>query len=76
MADNAAAQRLQVLLADIPETRILAGESGLCEVASSADSNTVMAAIVGAAGLAPTLAAVRAGEASSSCQQRSLGDVR
>lgn len=62
MADAEAAERLQALLADLPETRVLAGESGLCEVAASAESDTVMAAIVGAAGLAPTLAAVRAGK--------------
>jgi 1-deoxy-D-xylulose-5-phosphate reductoisomerase len=36
------------------------GEEALCEVAAAAD--TVMAAIVGAAGLAPALAAVRAGK--------------
>lgn len=36
------------------------GEAALCEVAAQAD--TVMAAIVGAAGLAPTLAAARAGK--------------
>ncbi|WP_226595753.1 1-deoxy-D-xylulose-5-phosphate reductoisomerase [Marinobacter nauticus] len=62
MADAEAAERLKALLADIPETRVLAGETGLCEVAASAASDTVMAAIVGAAGLAPTLAAVRAGK--------------
>ena len=62
MADAEAAERLKALLADMPETRVLAGEAGLCEVAASAESDTVMAAIVGAAGLAPTLAAVRAGK--------------
>lgn len=62
MADAEAAERLKALLADMPETRVLAGETGLCEVAASAESDTVMAAIVGAAGLAPTLAAVRAGK--------------
>ncbi len=62
MADAEAAERLKALLADMPETRVLAGETGLCEVAASAASDTVMAAIVGAAGLAPTLAAVRAGK--------------
>ena len=62
MADAEAAERLKALLADMPETRVLAGEAGLCEVAASAASDTVMAAIVGAAGLAPTLAAVRAGK--------------
>ncbi len=38
------------------------GEQALCDVASSPDTDTVMAAIVGAAGLAPTLAAGRAGK--------------
>jgi 1-deoxy-D-xylulose-5-phosphate reductoisomerase len=38
------------------------GEAALCAVAASADTDTVMAAIVGAAGLAPTLAAARAGK--------------
>lgn len=43
-------------------TDVLYGEAGLCEVASASDVDTVMAAIVGAAGLPPTLAAVRAGK--------------
>jgi len=61
MADPEAAERLRQLLADIP-VRVLAGESGLCEVASAPQADTVVAAIVGAAGLRPTLAAVRAGK--------------
>ena len=43
-------------------TEILIGEQGLCDVASASDVDAVMAAIVGAAGLKPTLAAVRAGK--------------
>ena len=43
-------------------TRVLAGAEGLAEVASLPEVDTVLAAIVGAAGLAPTLAAVRAGK--------------
>src|SRR5690606_24312099 len=43
-------------------TRVLAGEEGLCEVAAHPEADAVMAAIVGAAGLRPTLAAVRAGK--------------
>jgi 1-deoxy-D-xylulose-5-phosphate reductoisomerase len=43
-------------------TRVLAGPEGLCEVATLAQADTVVAAIVGAAGLAPTLAAARAGK--------------
>ncbi len=38
------------------------GTDALCEVASAAECDTVMAAIVGAAGLAPTLAAANAGK--------------
>ena len=43
-------------------TQVLVGEAGLCAVAEHGDVDTVMAAIVGAAGLLPTLAAVRAGK--------------
>jgi 1-deoxy-D-xylulose-5-phosphate reductoisomerase len=43
-------------------TRVLIGEQGLCEVAAHPEVDAVMAAIVGAAGLKPTLAAVEAGK--------------
>lgn len=43
-------------------TEVLAGESALVEVAQAAEVDTVVAAIVGAAGLAPTLAAVQVGK--------------
>jgi 1-deoxy-D-xylulose-5-phosphate reductoisomerase len=43
-------------------TRVLSGAQGLCEVATLDAVDTVVAAIVGAAGLAPTLAAARAGK--------------
>lgn len=43
-------------------TEVLAGEAALCEVAAHADVDAVMAAIVGAAGLMPALAAARAGK--------------
>ena len=42
-------------------TNVLAGAAGLSEVATLPSTDTVVAAIVGAAGLAPTLAAARAG---------------
>ncbi|MDS7944548.1 1-deoxy-D-xylulose-5-phosphate reductoisomerase [Acinetobacter sp. ABJ_C1_1] len=41
---------------------ILVGQDGLVDIASHADVDVVMAAIVGAAGLLPTLAAVKAGK--------------
>ncbi len=58
-----AAQRLSALLreAKLP-TEVSYGEQALCEVASNPTCTTVMAAIVGAAGLAPTIAAARAGK--------------
>ncbi|MBI1397876.1 MAG: 1-deoxy-D-xylulose-5-phosphate reductoisomerase [Betaproteobacteria bacterium] len=44
------------------DCEVLSGPEGVAEVAAVGDADTVMAAIVGAAGLAPTLAAVRAGK--------------
>ncbi len=44
------------------DTRVLVGEEGLCEVSAHPLVDTVLAAIVGAAGLRPTLAAVEAGK--------------
>ncbi|MFL1467522.1 1-deoxy-D-xylulose-5-phosphate reductoisomerase [Marinobacter sp. DUT-3] len=61
MADNDAASQLADAISELPTT-VLGGESGLCQVACSDDVDTVMAAIVGAAGLPPTLSAVRAGK--------------
>lgn len=53
--------RLQAQLAGLP-TEVLAGPQALADVAAHPDCQVVMAAIVGAAGLLPTLAAVRAGK--------------
>ncbi len=44
------------------KVQVLSGEDALCSVCTDADVDTVMAAIVGAAGLAPSLAAARAGK--------------
>ena len=44
------------------DTKVLVGEQALVDVASDAEVDTVMAAIVGAAGLMPTLAAVNRGK--------------
>ena len=63
LGDAAAARALQQRLrAQGVDTAVLAGEAALCELASHAEVGTVMAAIVGAAGLAPCLAAARAGK--------------
>ncbi|WP_374288153.1 1-deoxy-D-xylulose-5-phosphate reductoisomerase [Pseudomonas fluvialis] len=63
VADARAAASLQQRLRDAGlNTEVLYGEQALCEVASAAEVDVVMAAIVGAAGLRPTLAAVQAGK--------------
>ena len=61
MADEQAAQQLQQLLADT-SCEVLAGDAALAQVAAADEVDTVMAAIVGAAGLLPTMAAVKAGK--------------
>jgi len=63
MADADAAERLRTRLRAVDsDIEVLSGTDGLCHVAAHADTDYVMAAIVGAAGLVPTLAAVRAGK--------------
>lgn len=63
MANAEAAERLRLRLrAEGLPTEVLAGDEGLCRVATLAQADYVMAAIVGAAGLLPTLAAARAGK--------------
>ena len=63
VADDGAAVALQALLsAQGSATEVLFGREALCAVSSAEGVDTVMAAIVGAAGLEPTMAAVRAGK--------------
>lgn len=63
MVDPLAASLLEQRLQAVgSEVVVLAGAEALDAVASSPDTDYVMAAIVGAAGLVPTLAAARAGK--------------
>ncbi|QLK62325.1 1-deoxy-D-xylulose-5-phosphate reductoisomerase [Enterobacteriaceae bacterium Kacie_13] len=63
MADEASARALRTILAEQGvKTEVLSGESAAIELAALDDVDQVMSAIVGAAGLLPTLAAVRAGK--------------
>ena len=63
LVDAQAAQRLRGLVKDSGlAIEVRSGEAALLEAAASADSRYVMAAIVGAAGLPATLAAVKAGK--------------
>ena len=61
--DAAGADKLRALLKDSGcKTEVLFGAEALCQVASAVQVDTVMAAIVGAAGLLPTMAAVTTGK--------------
>ncbi len=59
--DDHAAALLSENISDLP-TQILIGAEGLEQIASDKEVDTVVAAIVGAAGLLPALAAVKAGK--------------
>ena len=61
MADEAAAAGLSGALEAGDATRVLGGAEALCALGADPDADVVMTAIVGAAGLMPTLAAVEAG---------------
>ena len=58
-----AAARLAIILTNAGlKTEVAYGEAALCAAAAAPECSAVMAAIVGAAGLPPTLAAARAGK--------------
>jgi 1-deoxy-D-xylulose-5-phosphate reductoisomerase len=61
LSDAAAAARLRQRCQGL-SVEILAGEEGLIQVASAPDAELVISAIVGGAGLVPTLAAIRSGK--------------
>ena len=61
--DAAAAAKLKALLPPSASAlKVLIGPEGLCELAAHPEVDSVMASIVGAAGLAPCLAAAQAGK--------------
>ena len=62
-ANEAQAAELRTHLAAAGcQTEVLHGEQALCDIAAAPETDGVMAAIVGAAGLPPTLAAAHAGK--------------
>jgi len=61
MADAAAAERLRARCKGL-KTTILSGADGLRQVATMPEADLVISAIVGGAGLVPTLAAIKAGK--------------
>ncbi len=58
VCDESAARDLHARTKDT-NTRVLSGTMALCEAAADADTDTVVTAIVGTAGLRPTLEAIR-----------------
>ncbi len=63
ISDEKSAAQLQIKINDANlHTQVLVGEQGLCAVASAPEVDCVMAAMVGAVGLVPALAAVKAGK--------------
>ena len=57
--DEKAAEKLKSKI-NIKKTKVLSGASGICEVAAFAGSDLVVSAIVGSAGLMPTISAIKA----------------
>lgn len=62
MASELAAKQLSALLKHESKTQVMHGEKAMSELCAHGDVDTVMSAIVGAAGLLPTLSAVEAGK--------------
>lgn len=62
MMDEAAAKQLRTVLPAMLNIQVTTGMNDLLGLVTAAEVDTVMAAIVGAAGLVPTLEAVKAGK--------------
>ncbi len=55
-------EKAEILQQRLPHTKILSGIEGICEISTLDEADMVIAAMVGTAGIAPTLAAVEAGK--------------
>lgn len=76
MTSEEAAEKLQAALSN--DTQVLSGEQALCDIAAHQQADYVMAAIVGAAGMASALAAAKAGKRIMLANKESLvlaGDI-
>lgn len=71
MADEMAARRLAVMLRDTG-IKVTSGRAGICEAVASSSAETVVNAILGEAGLAPTLATIQAGKRLALANKESL----
>lgn len=71
IADKSCYTRLRDALADT-DTKVYAGEEAVAQVAAAGDSDVVVNALVGYAGLAPTVATLRAGKKLALANKESL----
>ena len=71
MADEMAARRLAVMLRDTG-IRVTSGRAGICEAIAESNAETVVNAILGEAGLAPTLATIQSGKRLALANKESL----
>ena len=62
IGDESLYQKLKSALADQPETEVLAGPAALADVVTRPEIDIVLTALMGYAGLLPTVAAIRAGK--------------
>ena len=60
IANDAHYARLRELLADMPDIKVYAGADALCQIVEAGHIDMVLTAMVGFAGLAPTLHAIKA----------------
>ncbi len=77
MADENAAKSLAVRLADT-QTKVYSGTDGICEMIAQSDADVSLNAIVGRAGLSPTLAVIESGKRLALANKESLvvaGDI-
>jgi len=74
VADSVAARKLQKRIGKkpFPHLQILSGQNGIAEAAAYKDSDFVLSAIVGAAGLVPTISAIRSGKTIGLANKESL----
>lgn len=60
IANEAHYDRLKELLADMPDIKVYAGADALCQIVEAGPIDTVLTAMVGFSGLAPTIHAIKA----------------
>ncbi len=71
MADEQAAKRLKLRLADT-DIKVFAGAEGIEDMIAKSDANVSLNAILGEAGLMPTLAVIKSGKALALANKESL----